>query len=263
MLKLNLLIAASALALSAVPVGSAIAAAPMGFAGTVSGEYASLDVSGGDADSWGANGEAAFGLGTMGNFGAQLNGGYHNLSGDGGDADIFDIGGSAFWASQMARAGGTIAYKSLDLGGGFDVNATAYGAFGEFYAGDFFTVGAHGGGWTGEALGFDDDGFYIGGRATGYVMPNLAIAGTVDFLGGDVGGDATTWGVDAEYEFSQTTPVSIYGGYRNTSFDGGGDIDAFFIGVKFYAGGAPMDLVGHHRNGTLGWLGEPLRGLQF
>lgn len=236
----------------------------MGFAGTLSGEYSFLDFGGADANSWGANGEAAFGLGASGNFGGQINGGYHNLSGDGGgDADIFDIGGSLFWASQMARAGATVAYKNIDLGGGFDVNATGYGAFGEFYAGDFFTIGAHGGGWSGESGGFDSDGFYIGGRATGYVMPNLALAGTVDFLGDDVGGDATTWGVEAEFQFSQATPISVFGGYRNTSFDGSGDIDAFFIGLRFYAGGAPMDLVGHHRNGTLGWLGEPLRGLQF
>lgn len=256
--RMSLLMSIGALILAA---GSATAAPPMGFAGTISGDYAHLDVSGGDANSWGVNGEGAFGLGP--NFGAQLNAGYHNLSGDGGgDADIFDIGGSAFWASQMARAGGTIAYKSIDIDV-FDVNATAYGAFGEFYLSNFFTLGAHGGGWSGEAGGFDDDGYYIGGRATGYIMPNLALAGTIDFLSSDGGGDATTWGIDAEWLFSQTTPLSIFGGYRNTSFDGGGDLDAFFIGVKFYAGGVPMDLVGHHRNGTLGWLGDPLRGLQF
>lgn len=260
---MSLLIFSGALALAALPFSPAMAAAPMGFAGTISGEYSSLDVDGDNADSWGANGEAAFGLGPSGNFGGQINGGYHNWSDDFADADVFDVGGSLFWASPMARAGGTVAYKSIDLGSGFDINATGYGVFGEFYAGDFFTIGAHGGGWSGEALGFDSDGFYIGGRATGYIMPNLAIAGTVDFFGNDAGGDATTWGVDAEYQFSQTLPVSVYGGYRNTSFDGGGDADAFFIGVKFYAGGAPMDLVGHHRNGTLGWLGEPLRGLQI
>ncbi len=259
--RTRLLVATSALALGVAPFAPAVAAPPAGFAGTVSGEYANVDLGGADATSWGANGEAAFGLAP--NFGGQLNGGYHNLSGDGGDADIFDVGGSLFWASDMARAGGTVAYKSIDLGGGFDVNATGYGAFGEFYLSDFFTIGAHGGGWSGEAAGFDSDGFYIGGRLTGYVMPNLAIAGTLDFLGDDVGGDATTWGVDAEYQFSPTTPISIYGGYRNTSFDGGGDIDAFFIGVKFYAGSAPMELVGNHRNGALGWLGDPLRGLQF
>ena len=257
--RTKLLLATTAL-VATVPLAPAMAEAPQGFAGTLSGEYSHLDVSGSNADSWGVNGEGAFGFGP--NFGGQINGGYHNLSGDGGDADIFDVGGSLFWASQMARAGGTVAYKSIDLGGGFDLNATAYGAFGEYYFSNFFTLGAHGGGWSGEFAGFDSDGYYVGGRATGYIMPNLAVSGTVDFFGDE--GDATTWGIDAEWQFSQTMPLALYGGYRNTSADGSSDdIDAFFIGVRFYAGGAPMDLVGHHRNGTLGWLGDPLRGLQF
>jgi hypothetical protein len=256
----TLLLAGCTLLLSAIPFAGANAAAPMGLAGTVGGEYGSVDIGGGDADSWGVNGEAAFGLGTAGTFGAQLNGGYHNLSGDGGDADIFDIGGSGFWASMAARAGGTIAYKSIDVGT-VDISATAFGGFGEYYFSNFFTLGGHAGFWTGEAAGFDDDGFYVGARGTGYVTPNLALSGTLDFLGGS--GDATTWGVDAEWQFSQTTPLALYGGYRNTSFDGGGDVDAFFIGIRFYAGGMPQPLVGNHRNGTLGWLGDPLRGLQF
>ena len=259
--RMSLLLASGALVLAALPLAGANAAAPMGFAGTVSGEYGHLDADGATGDSWGINGEGAFGLSP--NVGAQINGGYHNLSDESDvDADIFDIGGSLFWATQMFRAGGTVAYKSIDLGDGFDLNATAYGAFGEFYFSDFFTVAAHGGGWSGEFLGFDADGYYVGGRATGYIMPNLALSGTVDFFGDE--GDATTWGIDAEWLFSETMPLSIYGGYRNTSADGGGgDIDAFFIGVRFYAGGAPMPLVGHHRNGTLGWLGQPLTGLQF
>jgi hypothetical protein len=260
MLNRTKLLLATTTLVATVPLAPAMAEAPQGFAGTLSGEYSHLEVSGGDANSWGVNGEGAFGFGP--NFGGQINGGYHNLSGDGGDADIFDVGGSLFWASQMARAGGTVAYKSIDLGGGFDLNATAYGAFGEYYFSNFFTLGAHGGGWSGEFAGFDSDGYYVGGRATGYIMPNLAVSGTVDFFGDE--GDATTWGIDAEWQFSQTMPLALYGGYRNTSADGGGgDIDAFFIGVRFYAGGASMDLVGHHRNGTLGWLGDPLRGLQF
>ena len=258
--RISLLLSSSAFVLAVLPLSAANAAAPMGFAGTVSGEYGHLDADGATGDSWGINGEGAFGLGP--NFGAQINGSYHNLSDDSdADADIFDIGGSVFWASQMARAGGTIGYKSIDFGSGFDLNATAYGGFGEYYFSDFFTLGAHAGGWSGEFLGFDADGYYVGGRATGYIMPNFAISGTVDFFGDE--GDATTWSIDAEWMFSEMTPISIYGGYRNTSADGAGDIDAFFIGVRFYAGGAPMPLVGHHRNGTLGWLGEPLRGLQF
>src|SRR5262245_6937286 len=145
--KMNWLIATSTLVLGAVLVSPAMAAAPMGFAGTISGDYAHLDADGANADSWGASGEGAFGFGAAGNFGGQINGGYHNLSGDGGDADIWDVGGSLFWASQMARIGGTVAYKTIDLGGGFDINGTGYGAFGEYYVGNSFTIGAKGGGW--------------------------------------------------------------------------------------------------------------------
>jgi hypothetical protein len=261
MLERVRLLTLSTLVLGAVSSGPAMAAAPMGVAGTISGDYGNVDIGGGSADSWGISGAAAFGVNPMSDIGVQINGGYRNLSGGGGDADIFDVGGSVYWAPAMGRLGGTVAYKNFDFGGGFDANITAYGAFGEYFIGPAVTIGAHGGGWTGSFSGFSDNGGYVGGELLGYLTPNVALSGTIDFLGG--GGDTTTYGVGAEWQFLQSVPLSVFGGYRNTDVGGGNNADIWFIGLRFYAGAVPMDLIGNHRNGTLGWAGEPLRGLQF
>ena len=61
---------------------SALADAPVGFAGTLSGSYTNWTFSGsgsGSANLWGDDGQAAFSLG-MQDIGAEIGGGYHNLS---------------------------------------------------------------------------------------------------------------------------------------------------------------------------------------
>ncbi len=52
--RTKLLLATTAL-VATVPLAPAMAEAPQGFAGTLSGEYSHLEVSGGDANSWGAS----------------------------------------------------------------------------------------------------------------------------------------------------------------------------------------------------------------
>jgi hypothetical protein len=248
---------------------SAQAAAPNGFAGTFSADYGNTSYSGGggNADIWGVNGAGAFGLG-MNDIGAEINGSYHRASVSSVDANIWGVGGSIFWAPGTGRFGPSISYTKLDFSGaasGIDAHATTYGVFGEFFVSDVFTIGVKGGGTSGtwNVTGFgtgSESGGYVGGELTGYAMPNLAIKGVVDYV--DIaGGNVTNYGVNGEYLFSETTPISVFGGYTRTDFsNGGGHGDTWTIGLKFYTNGAGS-LITHHRTGTLGNIGG-VSGLQ-
>src|SRR5450755_4232375 len=90
----------------------ALADAPVGFAGTLSGSYSNWNFSGsgsGSTNVWNADGQAAFGLG-MQDIGAEIDGGYHNISGNGGgNIDVWNVGGNLFWApAQQGRLGATV-----------------------------------------------------------------------------------------------------------------------------------------------------------
>jgi hypothetical protein len=241
--------------------------APIGLVGTLSGDYANSDYSGGggDSDTWGFNAAGAFGLGFNNQIGAEINGGYHNVSFNGPDADIWNIGGSIYWAPAFGRLGPSITYTSLDFGGGFGAHATTYGVFGEFFVSPYITLGIKGGGMDSGGSGFagnDDSGAYVGGALTGYVVPNLAINGAIDYLDFDFG-HLTSYGVSAEYLFSQMLPVSVFGGYTRSDLSNNlGDVDTWFIGLKFYTSGTGAPLVEHHRTETLGSIGT-VTGLQF
>ncbi len=257
-------------ALAAVLATSAYAAAPNGFVGTISGDYANTGYSGGgdNANIWGINAAGAFGLG-MNDIGAQVDGTYHRISVSSIDADIWSVGGSIFWAPGTFRAGPSVSYTNLDFSGaasGIDAHATTYGVFGEFFLSDAFTAGLKGGGTTGKLniSGFgsgSDSGSYFGGELVGYAMPDLAIKGNVDYV--EIGGGhITSYGVNAEYLFSEATPISVFGGYTRTDLsNGGGHGDTWMVGLKFYTDG-PMPLVTHHRTGTLGTIAS-VSGLQF
>ncbi len=252
--RTTLLGAVGAAALTAIPYTSAMAAPPMGFAGTFSGEYSNLSCNGcSNANVWGGNAAGAFGFGGA-PVGAEVAGGYHNLSGSGTSADIWNIGGSVFWAPDFGRVGGTVNYSSLSESG-LDLSLTNYGGFGEFFAGNFLTLGVKGGGVSagGDASG---TGYYVGGAVTGYVLPNLALMGNIDYLHDDSGAHITTYGVTAEFQVSVQVPISIYGGYANNQISGLPHIDQWTIGVRFYLSPNPMTLVEHHRSGTLGWLSQ-------
>src|SRR5262245_11501715 len=105
--KLNLLIATSALALGAIPMSSALAAAPPGFVGTVGASYGQVDCEGcsDNSDAWSINGSGAFGVAP--NIGAQVDLGYSSIE----DTDLFGVGGSVFWAPTMGRLGGTVSWQ--------------------------------------------------------------------------------------------------------------------------------------------------------
>jgi len=261
------LLAGSAVA-AAFLASSAQAAAPNGYVGTLSADYANTSYSGGGghADTWGLNGALAFG---MNDWGGEIDGTYHRLSVSSVDANIWGVGGSIFWAPGTFRAGPSVSYTKIDFSGaasGIDAHATTYGVFGEYFLTNAFTVGLKGGGTDGElnVSGFGSgsaSGGYVGGELIGYATPDFAIKGNIDYI--DVGGGhVTNYGLNAEYLFSEDTPISVFGGYTRTDLSGGGGHgDTFLIGFKFYTSG-PAPLVTHHRTGTLGTIATPT-GLQF
>jgi hypothetical protein len=263
----TLVLAVGTLLASALPFAAANAAAPAGVAGTLSGSYGQIDCEGCEnGDAWNVGGQLAFGFG--GAFGAQLDGSYTSLD----ETDLFGFAGSLFWAPAFGRAGVNVSWQTTDFDVSsitIDVNGLTYGAFGEFYLGQFLTIGAKAGGMN---VDFDDgvvsdsqSGSYIGAALTGYITPNFALqgdamfSGVSDFLGTAEDFDNTTFGISAEFLVSQMVPISIFGGFTfgNIEFAGGElDTDKWIVGARFYFGNAGPALVDRHRNGTLGWIGQ-------
>ena len=256
--RATLLAGICGLVLSASALQPAMAAAPMGFAGTFGAGYGSSSCDGCDStDLWNINGSGAFGFGP--NVGGEIDASYNNVSGSGFDVNIWGVGGSIFWAPGMFRAGGTVQYAGFSESG-FDFSTFSYGAFGEFFAGDFITLAAKGGGLTVDVDTFgSESGGYVGAALIGYILPNLAITPSIDFASiSDV--DVTNYGIGAEFLVSQTVPISIFAAYShsNVSVSGFGDVDGdtWMIGLKFYTNGNGVTLVERQRNGTLGWAGS-------
>jgi hypothetical protein len=241
----------------------AFAQPPMGFAGTLSAQYGQWSTSGFTADQWGINGQAAFGLAPQ--FGAEIDAGYSNLSNH-GTLDTWAIGGHAFWAPDMGRLGATVQYQSTS-GGGADIHLTNYGAFGEYYASNMFTLGLNAGGYSASAgfggFGGSSDGGYVGGGVIGYVLPDLSLTGTINYLGAS-GSNLTSFGIQGEWLFSESLPISGYIGYTYTDIsNGGGHVDQWFIGFKYYTDGNGSTLVEKQRNGALDSIVRPAVNLTF
>jgi hypothetical protein len=202
----------------------------------------------------------------MNDLAVEVDGGYHNVSGTGASVDVWNVAGSAYWAGFMGRLGATLSYNSVDTSG-VNGHVTGYGAFGEYYATQAITLGLNGGGFSvnGSVSGLGSggtSGSYIGGGATGYLIPDFAINGAINYISFS-GVHLTTYGAGLEYLFNENVPISIYGGYSTTQFSGGGGhINQWLIGFKFYTNGNGVTLVDRQRNGTLGTTGLG-SGLQF
>jgi hypothetical protein len=260
-MKKYLLLSAGVLALGLAFSGSANA----NVAGTLSGSYAS-DTNSGSGDLWNIDGSLT-GM-FAGNWGGEATGGYHNLSDGVGDSlDIWNVGGSVFWAAAQGRLAATVNYYSTNSFGA-DLNVTSYGVGGEWYGGPNFTVAVKGGGNTVNAsaggFGGSDSGGYAGGMLQWYAMPNLSLSGAIDYS--EFGGfNTTSETAKIEWLFSETMPISIYGGYEHADadaggFGGGGDL--FFVGLKLYMNDNGGALVDRQRSGSLGYIAEtPVLGL--
>jgi len=137
--------------------------------------------------------------------------------------------------------------------------------------GDYLTIAAKGGGNTIGVSGIggsgSDTGGYAGGMLQWYVVPNVSLSGAVDYVE-FTGVNSTSETVKLEWLFSQTMPVSIYGGYEHadlnaSSFGNLGSGDFFFVGIKLYMNGSGAGtLVDRQRSGSLGYIAQaPTLGL--
>jgi len=266
MLKPTRLLGAGCVLALGLAVAPAMAAAPVGVSGTIGGGYtnSSFDCSGcGHTDNWGFNGQAAFGFGSN-DLAGELNAGYLNSSPDCSGCDSFNtwgIGGALFWSPDFGRIGGSVAWARTNIpaslspfgSGGFDVDTVTYGALGEFFASDQFTLGGGLGGINISVPGGNAAAFYLSVGATGYVMPDLGITGAFQWADFDHGiGSVSALSIGAEWLVSEEIPVSIYGGYTRAFFPNGApNANVWNVGLKFYFGAEGMPLVGHHRNGAL------------
>jgi len=246
--KLNSTLIASLLASAAFAASPALADGT-DFSGLLGGDYAHLsaDHGFGDANVWGVTGSGVVNFGTPG-LAAEGDAGYQNFSGN-GSSNLWNVDGSLFWRMPEGRIGGVIGYDSASNGGGHTTN---YGGFGEWFAGSSFTLGAKGGGFNAS---FHSDGYYAGGNLTGYVIPDFALSGGIDYTHFNHFTNETDWNLRAEYLLSERVPVSIWGGYTNSNLSNGGpDINAFLVGVNLYFNGnGGTSLVDRQRDGAARW----------
>jgi hypothetical protein len=233
-MKKYLLGAAAALALAAPGVASAQS-------GYVDLGYTNTDPGGGvDGDTWALGG--AYAWGGDGTVGFQLDGVIANHDFGGGDVDTFNFGGHAFVRNSSHLIGGFLNVGSADFGGGFDYDYWTIGAEGAYY---FQRTTLNG------VLSYsdsDDLNAELTAADVGlvhFVTDNFSIGGNLGYGDIDGGGDFTSFGVGAEYQFAQM-PVSLYGGWTTTDFDGF-DVDAFTIGARWNFGGS---LVERDRSGA-------------
>ncbi len=215
--------------------------------GTLGGGYARV-TDGGGADIFGLNGSVAAPFG--GGFSFEGTGSYHNASP--GRLDIWTMGGNVFTDTFFGR----MAFGAMHGGVGFG-HATSYGVGADWFYSSDLTFSLKGGG--NYATGGNTGG-YVGAQAMFYANPNLALSVSADYAGNSSPlaastiGDLNTEKVRAEWQFSDSLPLSVYGGYQRYEV-AGTDANALFIGLKFYMDGA-SNLVGHHRTGSLGYIGQ-------
>jgi len=222
---------------------SAGAASADGINANLSGSFASFSNGGGNA--WNVDGAVDDGFG--GGWGGELTGGYHHLT-TGGGADLGNVGGSLFWGDSDFRLAANVNYLDLSL-----FHLTTYGAGGEWYASPEFTVSARGGGASGQ---FGIDGGYVGGDVKWYATPDIAVNGGVDYINLSGFTHVTTEDIRGEWLVSETTPVSVFGGYAHAESGGAGSQDIFFVGIKLYTNsGGASTLVDRQRGGNLGYIG--------
>jgi hypothetical protein len=228
-----------------------------GFSGTLQGQYSNISAGsgGGSANEWGGAGSAAFGTG-WGGLKLQVDGGYQGINVSGGlNANDWDVDGAAFWQGGMGRIGGTVGYNGFS-DGGTTFNITNYGGFAEWYAAPMFTVGVKGGGLSANNGAFGNgSATYIGGEAVFYAMPNLALNANIDYLSSGHNANITDYGGTAEWLVSESTPISVYGGYTYTQLSsGGGHLSTWMVGLKFYCNGnGAATLADRQRTGNASW----------
>ncbi len=242
----------------AVALGAMCTPALADFAGTLQGNYSNIDISGGggNVNDWSVAGSGAFGLGMSG-LKVEVDGGYNNASENGGGSlTDWNIDGALIWQCAQGRIGASVGYNDIQFEHSGSGNATNYGGFGEWFASPMFTVGVKGGGISdNDHSGGSAD--YFGGEVVLYAMPDLAFNGTIDYFslgGGGSSDNITNYGITAEWLVSETTPISVYGGYTYTDISHGGSANTWLVGVKVYTNSnGASTLVDRQRSGVASW----------
>lgn len=217
--------------------------------GTLGGGYSRITDHGG-ADIYGVNGSLATTIGSTSGWSFEGTGSYYNANP--GAADLWTAGGNLFTDTFFGRMAFGAMTGGVDFG-----HATSYGVGADWFFSDDITLSLKGGG--NYATGGNTGG-YVGVQGMYYLNPNLALSASADYAGnssnlaGGSLGDLNTEKLRAEWQFSDTLPLSVYGGYQRYEI-AGTHANAIFIGVKFYMDGAST-LVGHHRTGSLGYIGQ-------
>ena len=225
-------------------------------------DYSTASISGVHLNSNGADVSGNINLPVTANWTVQADAAYQTQSahvlGNSIDAHVTDGELSAYYSANMGRLGalvGTGQYtESLGGAGSQSVNATYYGAFGDWYASEHLTVSARGGGVSANQ-GLGSSSFY-GARITGYAPHDIALYGTVDYVsfhGSSV--SETNAGISGEWLVSRQTPFAVTAGWTNSQLKEFGATltsNVYSIGGKFYFG-AGKSLREHQREGAESW----------
>jgi hypothetical protein len=225
--------AAAVAVLAAVPAFAETA--PTGYVGASYGR-SNLDtpIGSADADTWGLEGSAAFGLGD--GLGAQLDANYANTDVDGfGSADTWGLGGHLFTRNDSYALGGFAGWTDND-----GTNGWSLGVEGQKYLDNVTLAGSFGYGKIDDA---DVDYWSVGGEARYFVSDNFRLQGNLGWARvNGFGGDADLWsaGVGGEYQFDKA-PVSVYANYAHTELnDADLKADTFTVGVRYAFGGTTL-----------------------
>ncbi len=221
------------------------------FSGTLTGQYGYAILSGApDANIVGTAGEGEFALGA--GIHAQVNAGYNHVSQSGLHAYDWNVGGSPYWKGDMGRAGVIVNYTKVDIAG-LGIHTTNFGGFGEYFANDMFTFGLKAGGYGGTLSGA-----YFGAAMTGYVFPNFAVSGGINYTHLDNAGAETALSVQGEYLLSEETPIAVFAGYTYSDLsNAGGHVSTFLMGLRFYFNTDGFSsLTERQRSGTVGTIGN-------
>lgn len=244
-----ILMTVSALAMLSAPAF----ADDVDFAGALTGVYSHIGSDLPDINSWGVNGAAKLGIVDSG-FNVEIDLGHNHASVAGISSNQWNVGGALFYKAEEFRSGINLNYAEAKAAGikGHVIN---YGAFGEYFASDMFTLGLKAGGFGGALGGFgvSAHGLYVGAGVTGYVMPNLGLSASLNFTNVNSLFQETDLGVQGEYLISEEIPVSGFAGYTYSDIsNGGGNAHTVFVGLRLYTntvGGTT--LVERQRNGTV------------
>jgi hypothetical protein len=211
-----------------------------------------------EGDGWTLGGATAWG--GDGSLGVQLDGLVSSAEGDsGGDSTTWTVGGHLFSRSSGGLIGGFANFGNVDIDGGGDFDVWTVGLEGQLYMARTTIDGAVS---YSEAEDLDAEMTAVDAGLTHFFTDNFSAGGAVGFGSIETGlgdGDATTFGLNAEWQFA-TAPISIFGGWQHVEIDDiDADADTLGIGVRYNWGGTLFDRnrsgAGLARGGGLGRFG--------